>query len=101
MNALLDALRASTDFNFSLSYFIKDSTKYEYDALILAINDATDKAKIMASASGVKLGSIKNIDYGSSGNMPPLMRTMSMDSHSMNAQDLKVSETVVVSWEIK
>ena len=101
MNALLDALRASTDFNFSLTYFIRDSTKYEYDALILAINDATDKAKIMASASGVKLGQIKNIEYGESRNNQPLMRTMSIDYSSMNAQDLTVSERVTVSWEIK
>ena len=101
MNALLDALRASTDFNFSLTYFIRDSTKYEYDALILAINDATDKAKIMASASGVKLGPIKNIEYGESRNNQPLMRTMSIDYSSMNAQELSVSERVTVSWEIK
>ena len=100
MNELLDALRVVDNFTFDLSYFIKDTTKFDYDALILAVNDATDKAKVIASASGVKLGSIHHIEYGDS-EMIGMARSMSMDASYMSPSDLKISQRVTISWEMK
>ncbi len=97
MNELLDVLRASTDFNFSLSYFIKNSTKQDNDAITLAVTDATDKAKVIASASGVKLGKIRNIEFVSESMGRPYLRAMSSD---MGPTDLTISQRVVISWEI-
>lgn len=102
MNDLLDALRASTDFNFSLSYFLKDTTNVDNDAITLAVNDATDKAKVIASASGIKLGAIKSIEFSSqNGGGYPKMRAMSMDMGGMSASDLTVSQSVLMAWDIK
>lgn len=97
MNALLDALRSATDFNFSLSYFIKNSSKQDTDAITLAVTDATDKAKVIASASGVKLGKIRSIEYVTEPYAGPYARTASLD---MVATDITISQRVVMSWEI-
>lgn len=102
MKDLLDALRSTTDFNFSLSYFIKDTTKYDNDAITLAVTDATDKAKVIASASGIKLGNIKTIEFVSQSMERPYMKAMAMDvGGSMSASELTVSQKVLISWEIK
>lgn len=101
MNALLDELRSTTDFNFSLSYFIKNSSKHDANAITLAVTDATDKAKIIASASGIKLGNIKNIEFTSRSVERPMYRAMAMASSSMRASDLNISQSVIISWDIK
>lgn len=102
MSSLLDALRSNDDFNFSLSYFIKDPRSYNQDAIISAINDAHDKAKIMASASGVKLGDIREITYGVGSDEPMLYRAMASDSmDGMSATDISISQEVSIAWDIK
>ena len=102
MNNLLDVLRASTDFNFSLSYFIKNTSTQDNDAIMLAVTDATDKAKVIASASGVKLGKIKNIEYWPQAVLPSYLRALDSDiGGELNPTDLLISQSVVISWEIK
>ncbi|CAM2910254.1 SIMPL domain-containing protein [Erysipelothrix tonsillarum] len=103
MSALLDCLRTSDDFNFSLSYFLKDTTKADDDALILAINQATDKAKIIAEASGIRLGHICNMDYVNNMSARPMYRIASADmmGTTMTADDVIVSQSIVISWDIK
>lgn len=102
MNNLLDVLRASTDFNFSLSYFIKNTSVQDNDAIMLAVTDATDKAKVIASASGVKLGKIQSIEYCPRTVTPPYLRALSSDiGGELNPTDLLISQSVVISWEIK
>lgn len=104
MSKLLDGLRSEDDFNFSLSYFIKDATKYTNDALILAINDAHDKSKVIAESAGVRLGSITNIVYESdSQNYPTLMRAYAYDTggSDIHATNITIEQSVTMSWEIK
>ena len=46
-----------------VSYFLGDIEKYKKEVLKLATDDCKEKAKILAEASGVKLGKIKCIDH--------------------------------------
>lgn len=99
MSVLLDVLRDQDDFNFNLSYYLSDASRAQQDALILAINDATDKAKVIAEASGVRLGSICDMNYGD-GVMP---RTFAASARmgGMVAEDLSIEQRITVTWEIK
>lgn len=100
MRRLLHELRVVSDFNFSVSYFLKNPLLVDQDAIILAVNDATDKAKIIASASGVTLGSIASIDYGSRPESSPMRAMSMMDSLSDRSSDMSVSQSVTISWKI-
>ena len=100
MRRLLHELRVVSDFNFSVSYFLKNPLLVDQDAIILAVNDATDKAKIIASASGVTLGSIASIDYGSRTESSPMRAMSMMDSLSDRSSDMSVSQSVTISWKI-
>lgn len=103
MSELLDHLRTSDDFNFSLSYFLKDSTKADDDALILAINQATDKAKLIADTSGIRLGHICDMEYMNHSSARPMHRMASVDmmGSTMTANDLAVTQSIRISWDIK
>lgn len=100
MRRLLHELRVVSDFNFSVSYFLKNPLLVDQDAIILAVNDATDKAKIIASASGVTLGSIASIDYGARPESSPMRAMSMMDSLSDRSSDMSVSQSVTISWKI-
>ena len=100
MRRLLHELRVVSDFNFSVSYFLKNPLLVDQDAIILAVNDATDKAKIIASASGVTLGSIASIDYGSRPESRAVRAMSMMDSLSDRSSDISVSQSVTISWKI-
>ncbi|QIK69640.1 SIMPL domain-containing protein [Erysipelothrix sp. HDW6C] len=102
MSKLLDVLRSNDDFNFSLSYFVKDSSRYDNDALILAINDANDRAKLIAETAGIKLNGIQSIEYGSMGGGGPVMyRSMADTAVGMNASDIIISKDISITWDIK
>lgn len=102
LTKLLDGLQETDNFNFSLSYFVKDPTPHLNDALILAINESTDKSKIIAESSGIRLGHITSIEYTNNNYAPVMHRAVAMDSYGeLNVDDIIFTQTVTMSWEIK
>ena len=97
---------------FRINYTVKDMEAAKNKLLSKAVTDSKEKAKVLAEAAGVKLGDIVKIDY-SWGELEivsrPVERCMmsapnaAADSYSMDIEpdDIDVTDTVTVVWEIE
>ena len=101
---------------FRISYTVKDPETAKNELLGKAVSDAKDKASVLTGAAGVTLKDIQSIDY-SWGEIDfevhPMNRAIMADacmapmdtgagSYDMNIEpdDIEVSDTVTVLWEI-
>jgi len=98
---------------FRLSYTVKDPEVAKNELLGKAVSDARDKAAVLTNAAGVALKDIQSIDY-SWGEIDFEVRPMSRvcvtgapmemedSSYAMDIEpdDIEVSDTVTVLWEI-
>ena len=98
---------------FRLSYTVKDPESSKNELLGKAVTDATEKASVLTKAAGVSLKDIQSIDY-SWGEIDFEIRPMNrMDclaapkaiegaSYDLDIEpdDIEVSDTVTVIWEI-
>ena len=92
--------------NISIRFTIKDKQSVINDLLENAVEDAINKANILASASGVKLGEVQTIDYkrqdyriySDTQLMPNAM--YSMEKIDIVPKDIELSEYVIMSFEI-
>lgn len=99
------------DAQISIGYTIRDPRPFQLQMLERAIKDATEKAQIMAQASGCKLGCVKNIYYAhqeihvysEARNIHSNSEAMACDSNSLDISpdDLAMSENVKVEWELE
>ena len=104
---MLDKLSDSgVSFINGVSFSVSDDQAAKNAALTNAVNDAFNKASILAAASGVSLGAPISID-GTNGSTPiyvPLERTFA-DSASasvpINPSDSNVAATVTIIYEIQ
>ena len=100
------------DVEFDISYTVKDIEKAKNDLLREAVKDAKMKAEVLSDVAGVKLKEIKSIDYS--------WDELEIYSHPLrleaceyrsaepsdsldidiNAEDIEISDTVSVVWEI-
>ena len=99
---------------FNISYTVKDREAAKNELLAKAVADAKEKAAVLTQAAGMALMGIQSIDYSwgeidmevrpMNGMMS--LRKMSTDSaedgYSMDLEpdDINVSDTVTVIWEI-
>lgn len=103
--------QSQTTPNFSILFSIKDKTAVETEILKRAVANATEKAAILAKASGVSLVGIKHIDYSwnevrlysdtkLSEIGEPVGRTL-YSSMDIQPEDVEVNDTVTIIWEIQ
>ena len=98
---------------FSINYTVKDREKVKNELLKKAVEDSTDKAKELTKAASVTLGKILNINY-SWGEIEIHSRPLSIIADSftdkmsersydidIEADDINVSDTVTIEWEIQ
>ena len=101
---------------FRLSYTVKDPEKAKNELLGCAVNDAKEKAAVLAKAAEICLKDIQSIDYSWGQinlEMQPMNRMLAADecfptvgakleSYDMDIEpdDIEVSDTVTVIWEI-
>jgi len=99
---------------FSIKFSVKDPTAMSEQLLRNAIENAKQKAEVLTTAAGVKLGEIKRIDYNwsehhlysqtdfcvaeSSVDYSASPRALAMD---IEPEDIDVSDTVTVIWEME
>lgn len=106
-----DNLESNFNLNFQLSE--KQITEVKARLIKLAVDDAKEKAGIIATASGVELSKISAIQYGEPNiigiNNPPALRKsglmMQAESYSeiidlMEPDEVKMGTNIVISWEI-
>jgi len=100
---------------FRLSYTVKDKEASKNELLGRAVADAKAKAEVLTGAAGVKLLDIQSIDYSWGQiefEVSPMRRNMLMEDRCMMSEaessydmdiepdDIEVSDTVTVVWEI-
>ncbi len=103
------------DAEFSINHTVKDPEPVRNELLAKAVKDSRTKAEVLASSSGVSLGKIISVDY-SWGEMEIFHRTadrmalggnakiaMNEESFDMDieADDIRLQDTVTVIWEIR
>ena len=106
--------RCSVKPEFRLSYTVKDPEAAKNELLGKAIEDAKAKSAVLTQAAGVLLKEIQSIDYSwgqINFEVEPMCRTKSLLSPSGGAEerlrmdiepeDIEVSDTVTVVWEIE
>jgi len=98
---------------FRINYTIKDTEAAKNQLLGKAVADSKEKARVLTEAAGVKLGDIITIDY-SWGEITflaePMARNMSLAEEccmsagsydiDIEPDDIDVSDTVIVVWQI-
>lgn len=99
---------------FRLSYTVKDKEASKNELLGKAVEDAKAKAAVLTAAAGVKLVRIQSIDYSwgeinfecspmrDGFNALPMMARKTEGAYDMDIEpdDIEVSDTVTVVWEI-
>lgn len=112
LGKLLSALAGSpVQPELRLSYTVSDPEKAKNELLARAVSDARAKAETLTAAAGVALGEIQNMDYSwdeidfSFSPMErgmPMAKAMAADSIALDLEpeDIPVSDTVTVVWEI-
>ena len=93
-----------------IGYTIKDSRPYQLKIMERAVRDAYEKAEIMATAAGCKLGEVNSITYGKQDLMfhsqarhiHSNKEAMACDANSLNIEpdDMVMSDNVDVSWNL-
>ncbi|WP_076586022.1 oxidative stress defense protein [Vibrio ostreicida] len=81
LNQYLDiALNSGINQVENVQLQVKEQAKYQDQARLAAIKDASAKAKSLATGFGKKLKDVWQINYSMTNNQPVLMRSMAMDS---------------------
>ncbi len=101
---------------FRISYTVKDPEAAKNELLGKAVNDAKEKAAVITAAAGVALKDIQNIDYSWGEiefEVSPMNRLMKPSAAAsdmyedecydmdIEPDDIEVSDTVTVVWEIE
>lgn len=109
---LYELSKSKTDYEFSINYTVKDIESAKNKLLAKAVQDSKTKASILAKASGVLLGEIISIDYSWDEievfSKPiddfVINKAQSFGSKidiDIEADDINMSDTVTVVWNIK
>ena len=102
---ILEAARTSgADPLLSLDYTVRDLQSYRANLLSLAVEDAADKAAIIAEAACVSLCRLLSITYAQPVDMP--MRTLRMAARGdfgadLTPEDVTLSDEVTAVYEIE
>lgn len=95
-------------FSFGLSDKLRQQTKEEL--IRKALQDAREKASVIARSANIRLGSIRKIDYGRQNVMPygPVMNVRAeamMDKQAQfpqtEIQDIELTDEIVVIWTLE
>lgn len=109
---LYELSKSKTDYEFSINYTVKDIESAKNKLLAKAVEDSKTKASILAKASEVLLGEIISIDYSWDEievfSKPidnfVINKAQSFGSEidiDIEADDINMSDTVTVVWNIK
>ena len=109
LNKVLHVLsRAESEASFRISFQVKDPEPLKQQAIAGAVKNSREKALVLAEAAVVSLGDIIQIDYSWSEvrfetdfEVCEAKATMSEPSYDITPEDVDVSDSVTVIWEIK
>ncbi|MDR0751803.1 MAG: SIMPL domain-containing protein [Christensenellaceae bacterium] len=95
---------------YDIKFSVKNQKQIKKKLINSAVNDAKNKAQIIASAAGVKLGDIVNINYSEEvlnlfspttyDNSLRGARLMSEASIDINPQEIQARDYIIIQWAI-
>ena len=99
-------------FNFSFGLSDKLRQQVKEELIRKALQDAREKASVIARSANIRLGSIRKIDYGAKGNMPyPYAQeraessVMAMDKGAnfpqTAIQDIEMTDLILITWSLE
>ncbi len=115
---IFEIIKNNFEANFNLSFALTPAQTDEVKAKLisLAVEDAHQKAKIIAESSEIKLGNISKIQYGE----PQLIRGFSNTSYelqteqimirgsgkiggtnALNPSEIEMSTSIIIAWQIE
>lgn len=101
---VLSGGKVATDLSFSFGLSDKKQIEVNKELIKLAVKDASEKAQTIADASGVVLGKILRIDYGTpvSAPVPYKMNASAAAAEfsGFNAKNLELSDSITITWKI-
>jgi len=103
-DALMDLLNKSGANNiYGPSFRIENTTDTKKTLYESAMTDAKEKAELIASSSGRKLGKVINVVEGSSSNYSPIYKALSSGAGGaeLSPGTSTISETLTVTFEFK
>lgn len=106
---VLNAINSSgSDISFNVRFLYANKQEAMDVLLSSAVEDACQKANILAKASKVQLGDIQNIEYDfadialySHTRYAPMANMVGADSGKITPEDVNLNVSVKVVWEIK
>jgi uncharacterized protein YggE len=113
-NALVAVSEADVTPDLNLNFYVKDPNKVSKAVLMSACTNALEKAQILASSSGVRLGDLQKIEY-EFGNRNFASNTqfsvqedcameagnfMRAKATSLSPKDVEISDSAAFEWEI-
>lgn len=94
---------------FSVRFTAKDSEEITKQVIAKAVGDAKSKAEILSASANIRLGEIQSIQYNVASPQyysnteirPRAMLACNSDMADMNPEDISVTDSVTILWEIR
>jgi uncharacterized protein YggE len=95
--------------NIQFSFGLSDAQRrvLREKLIVMAVEDAKEKARIIAAASGIELQGISNIHYTETGVSPPHnafsirgARAEAAPQAQVEAREIEIHESIEISWNI-
>lgn len=115
LSAVIETLKNDEfKFGYNISFKLSEKQKSEQleKAINMAVEDASNKAKMIAKAMDIKLGEIHNINFGTSGTSHDFLtvendainfdvaRSNSKMELNLNPQLIEIQKRIGIVWEI-
>ncbi len=101
LNKIFELLGTIDNISYTnVLYTIKNPTKVKDKLLKKCIEDAKHKAKIIESASNIKLGSIVRINYNDNGSPFELCSYSRASSQELEPLDIEFEDSITIEYEI-
>ncbi len=104
-NFIANVATANTECDVNLTFEVTDAEALKKDVLAAAVRNAKDRAETIATAAGLHLGSIQNIEYGYtsvriSSNSSRFSKVVASAAPSFEPDNIQAEDTVTITWEI-
>ncbi|QIA08694.1 SIMPL domain-containing protein [Draconibacterium halophilum] len=113
---IFSIIKDNVESNFNLSFGLSEEQRnaVKEKLIDLAVQDARDKAEIITKSAGVKLGTIKSIQYGdqrtiarmndrellSSGSIAMKMQSESSITEVLSPDEIIMATNIIISWNL-
>lgn len=97
LEKIISSITQALGIKVTYDVLLSDITELENQVIELAVQDAKDKATLIAEYSGIRLGDIVYVDYQSA---PSYAALRASNDGMQPSEDIEISKTIEMVWEI-